>query len=849
MSDKLTSACPSFCICKWKGGKQTVECGDRLLSSIPEGMDAGTQVLNFSGNSLQVLQNERFLRMDLINLQKIFFARNQLIKIHERAFRGLSNLVELDLTDNMLQQVPSETFQDYTSLMRLSLSGNPIRELRSAAFRYLAFLTTLELSNCQIEKVENEAFIGMDNLEWLRLDGNRIAFIQGSHILPKSLHGINLQSNRWTCDCRLTDVHAWLINYNTPQEEEPRCLEPPRLKGQVIKSLKKDELACLPDIDPKSAYTEIVEGRNISLMCTVRAIPEATVLWLFNGQVLNNDTLLENLHMYYYIDESGGEEKRSEVFIYNVGPEDNGTFSCIGRNTAGTSFSNYTIRVLMKEMPIAKEVSFSRNYMNIIIAGGGGAGFIFILLLCTIVIKCRKKSPKNKSRKTDTATSDSGLLKCPSIINEEDMSPKTSKENGIMIGEGSMKQNFMMYVPTMPTGHMMDNGSMQLTGSSASSPPLNAGDAHGISSGNMPTQYCSPPSSLRNYQDKNPDLVNDAESVKNKLKNDSEYEGSDCSTGPCSIQGTFDNCYQLPGQFGSQIIRPTGIQARFAPPPMSTIPRGLHAKAGGQHQVDVHLNPVCFLGQDGYAYDYSNNHMHTAGPAVPMNQQNFYRTLPHNRSHNKVFASASNPGARYSLEAEFLQRTGTPTYDQYAMQNIRFTAEGYPLHPVKFPSPPEGYKTSDHVLLSGDPLNAAQSGFQQWPPCLPGYHAQPIHYSASVPPTGQVICSTPSTVISRPPSQQSQTQPQQQSLAQSTASPVQTVVTSSATQTPTTSTSTATTEVKRRCVGQQTNEMEPETIPEGDEEAEHSKLRHLAGPLADSPDEGYVGDSQESSDI
>ncbi|XP_055837116.1 uncharacterized protein LOC129905614 [Episyrphus balteatus] len=939
LDDKLILACPSdVCICKWKGGKQTVECGSQQLAAIPEGMDPGTQVLNFSGNSLQVLQSERFLRMDLLNLQKIYLSRNQLIRIHEKAFRGLSNLVELDLSDNSLQHVPSETFQDYTSLMRLSLSGNPIRELKTSAFRHLSFLTTLELSNCQVERIENEAFIGMDNLEWLRLDGNRIGFIQGSHILPKSLHGVSLQSNRWTCDCRLIDMHAWLVNYNTPQTEEPKCVEPPRLKGQVIKALKKDDLACLPEVTPKSTYTEISEGRNISIMCVVRALPEPRVLWLFNGQVMTNDSLLDNLHMFYYIDESGGEEKRSEVFIYNVGPEDNGTFSCVGQNIAGTTFSNYTLRVIIKEPPVVKEVSFPKDYMNYIIASSLGASVIFVVLLCTVVIKCRqKKKPKmkNKPQETHTTTNDNGMMKCSSIINgeEELSSPKMAKENGVVIG-GQMKQNLMMYAPV--AHHIMDNGSMQLTSSGAPTPPLIGGSNDGrhplgMISGSI--AYCSPPSSVRNYQEKNPDLINDAESVKNKLKasasdcggggGGAEYEvNSDCS-GPCSIPpggggGAFDNCYQLSNQFGSQIIRPSSgvAHARFTAA-MSTIPRGLHLKAmnssgsiggggGNQHQVDVHLNPVCFLGQDGFAYDFSNNHLQQQQQqqqAVQSNQQqHFYRTLPHNRAHKQqqFAASAANPGTRYSLEAEFLQRTGTPTYEKYHLPHVRFTAEGYPVHPiVQYPSPPEGYKadySEQHHQQQQPAMLATQqtaaticsttsSGFQQWPPCLPGYHAQPIRY-----PPGAMTTSTmqslqqqqqPQSIVSSPPTPQQKQQQQQKQLSNSSANGTgptasaatggttsisgttinQVPVTSSHTQTNTSSTATSTFEVKKRCVGAQTTDMESSSpIPEGDEEMlpmpagqqqqeSSSKLRHLTGPLADSPDEGYVGDSQEGSDI
>ncbi|XP_036328045.1 uncharacterized protein LOC118740561 [Rhagoletis pomonella] len=1000
---RLTLTCPAeVCMCKWKGGKQTVECGSQQLPNIPEGMDPGTQVLNFSGNSLQVLQSERFLRMDLLNLQKIYLSRNQLIRIHEKAFRGLTNLVELDLSDNMLQNVPTETFQDYSSLMRLSLSGNPIRELKTSAFRHLSFLTTLELSNCQIERIENEAFIGMDNLEWLRLDGNRIGFIQGPHILPKSLHGISLQSNRWMCDCRLLDVYAWLKNYVTPQVEEPKCIEPPRLKGHTIKSLNKDDLACLPEVTPTSTYTEISEGRNMSIMCVVRAIPEPQVLWLFNGQVMTNESLIDNLHMYFYIDEGGSaEEKRSEIFIYNVGPEENGTFSCVGKNIAGITFSNYTLRVITKEPPVVNEVSFPRDYMNYIMASSTGAGVIFVVLLCTIVIKCKQRQPNKRQKfagggsvtnvvgggsahSTNTNGNETALMKCSSILNDGEsmnggagllmadaMTPtKMCKENGGVIIGGQMKQNLLLYAPAhyqqqTPTAATLagDNTgkalqlSVSMAGASGTPPPILVGNA---------MSYCSPPSSVRNYQEKNPDLVNDAESGNhNKLKTASSLDGdydaaSDCS-GPCSIQGMsttpvpFDSCYQLAPHYGSQIIRPANMQlnsaaaSRFAA--MTTLPRvmqlktvmnSLSAAPAPQHQVDVHLNPVCFLGQDGFAYDYSNAHMQQAAPPPPshhhlqlqpqhslgaepsqsqhIQQQNYYRTLPHNRAHKQqqFAASAANPGMRYSLEAEFLQRSGTPTYDKY-MPNVRFTAEGYPLaqqqqqqHLMQYPSPPDGYKSSQSPAPSMHDGSAGGCGasngastistatFQQWPPCLPGYHVQAIRYSPTFvgvlspqahtqqPHIVQQQHKSTSTVALTPNGQTNQTQvPITTTCA--------TFTTTSTNTGPTMSTSSSSAAVKR-CVAAQ---ADASTIPECDENdvspttstaasssndgnsssnsssssssattvtmsasnttatttatatatEESSKLRHLNGPLADSPDEGYVGDSHEGSDI
>jgi len=38
-------ACPTDCSCKWKGGKQSVECLNRSLRTFPGPIDPGTQVI------------------------------------------------------------------------------------------------------------------------------------------------------------------------------------------------------------------------------------------------------------------------------------------------------------------------------------------------------------------------------------------------------------------------------------------------------------------------------------------------------------------------------------------------------------------------------------------------------------------------------------------------------------------------------------------------------------------------------------------------------------------------------------------------------------------------------------
>ena len=91
-------------------GKRWVECRDKGQISIPEKVDIETQVLDLSGNNLQILPREVFSRRGLLNLQKLFLSDCKLGQIDPTAFRGLTNLVELNLSGNLLTSVPTATF-------------------------------------------------------------------------------------------------------------------------------------------------------------------------------------------------------------------------------------------------------------------------------------------------------------------------------------------------------------------------------------------------------------------------------------------------------------------------------------------------------------------------------------------------------------------------------------------------------------------------------------------------------------------------------------------------------------------------------------------------------------------
>lgn len=782
--------CPSECICKWKGGKQTVECGGKYLTRFPDGMDQGTQVLNFSGNSLTILPNERFQKMDLINLQKIYLSRNQIIRIHDRAFRGLSNLVELDFTENVISTIPTETFVDYPSLMRLILNGNPIKEIKTSAFRHLSYLTTLELSNCQIERIQDGAFMGLEHIEWLRLDGNRITFIKGSNILPTTLHGISLQANRWNCDCNLIDIHTWLNRFNVPQIEEPKCKAPTKLAGRLIKHINVAQLACVPEIEPIALSLEVAEGRNISLLCKIRGTPDPQISWRFQGQSLN-DTILDtsNFHLYYDIMDFG-VEKHTEMYIYNVNIDDNGTFSCVAENAAGRTEANYTIRVIVKEEPIVEQVTFPYEYFLVVASGAICVVLIFFITICILFCRCRQRSlqtdrKRKKLNGKELAFQLDATQKCASITNDADDTLTCSKLNGSILMNDNNPQDMILYIASnnaQNANNLTDNIPISLQNNS------------------IPSSQYNMNSSSSSYQlvGDNPDLINDAEARNVKADSDSDKTNDRESDMIPQQQQQQQNNYG-----GVQLIRP--IPTRFN---TGTLPRGM-TRDMYQHQVDVHLNPGCFLDANGFPlpeFAFTNKIQSHQGPV------NYYRTLPHKKHQQH--------SVRFSNDAEFISpRTTqqTQTCQTYA-PDIRYTIQGYPysMQPEQnFPSPPDEYKsevTSVTTSYCISPTQIMHQQQQQWPPVLPGYNQSqviPIMTQNS----HEKRYPSPQTVSNTPP-------PQIQN-------------------------------VSRKCVGAQTSDND--TIPEQQEEEEaeenEQKMKHLSGPLADSPDEGYVGDSQDGSDM
>uniref|UniRef100_T1J345 Ig-like domain-containing protein n=1 Tax=Strigamia maritima TaxID=126957 RepID=T1J345_STRMM len=378
-----SASCPPSCTCRWKNGKQTLECVGAGLTSLPVGVQVGTQVLDLSGNSLHALPKDMFVAPGLLNLQRIYLTGCKIGRIDDLAFSRLSNLVELDLGNNLLTAVPSDTFRDLTGLRRLVLSDNPITRLESNAFVHLPVLTILEMSRSRVDTVKPRAFDGVAHLTSLKLEDNRLTQMPVRALAQlRALHAVELHGNPWKCDCNLIDLQRWLMAGRVPYGAPPVCASPERLRGVLVEQVPISDLACAPsgtNFRPRNRRPEVFVDDTISFGCQVTGVPEPNVRWFFQDKLISNLSSLTNRPQIFLIRENGTNVKSSILSISSVVEDDAGDYLCDAQNSAGDYVINFTLSVYLRDEEEAA------GFTAIQVAGVG-VGLVVMALLIVVLL-------------------------------------------------------------------------------------------------------------------------------------------------------------------------------------------------------------------------------------------------------------------------------------------------------------------------------------------------------------------------------------------------------------------------------------------------------------------------------
>lgn len=133
------------------------------------------EYLDISGNRLFKIKSNTFAGLSKLRelyLEDVIYDRNEAWR-NGTLFKGLDQLVILDLSENVLKRIHAYVFAHMSKLERLSLKKCRIESIRAQPFRQLVNLKYLDMSGNSIWSLHS-GLRGLTRLEFLRLDQNHL---------------------------------------------------------------------------------------------------------------------------------------------------------------------------------------------------------------------------------------------------------------------------------------------------------------------------------------------------------------------------------------------------------------------------------------------------------------------------------------------------------------------------------------------------------------------------------------------------------------------------------------------------------------------------------------------------
>ncbi|KAM8913965.1 leucine-rich repeat neuronal protein 2-like [Spinachia spinachia] len=194
-------SCPVLCVCQIKPWfspdsvyheAPTVDCNDLLLTRLPLPIPPNTHTLRLQSNHLSRLDTAAL--HGLSNLTDLDLSQNRFSCVKAIAqSTPLPSLLSLHLEENHLSQLPAASFSSFPALQELFLSHNNLHVIAPAAFTGLDSLLRLHINNNRLITVDPRWFRALPRLEVLMLGGNPVeALPERGFLALKSLRSLVL---------------------------------------------------------------------------------------------------------------------------------------------------------------------------------------------------------------------------------------------------------------------------------------------------------------------------------------------------------------------------------------------------------------------------------------------------------------------------------------------------------------------------------------------------------------------------------------------------------------------------------------------------------------------------------
>jgi Leucine-rich repeat (LRR) protein len=150
---------------------RALDCSQLSLTSIPNDIPNTILALNLSHN--QIALSEESFNVSFSQLQELDLSSNGINELDKDTFRSLTKLERLFLRNNSISDLDPDTFTKNSRLERLDLSMNPLElQITSNGFLTNANLEELNLDECGLTEIPEGAFHGIAQLKQLTLLGN-----------------------------------------------------------------------------------------------------------------------------------------------------------------------------------------------------------------------------------------------------------------------------------------------------------------------------------------------------------------------------------------------------------------------------------------------------------------------------------------------------------------------------------------------------------------------------------------------------------------------------------------------------------------------------------------------------
>lgn len=362
-------------------------------------------------NDIASLNREEFNSLGLINLQKIFLKKSNIKYLHKETFKNLKILIELDLSENLIEQLDKQIFSGNDRLRILYLYSNPIKALLPEQFPLLSHLRTIDLHDCLISSIDSTSFSNVEALEYLNFESNKLQSLPHNVFTHmKNLKTLLLDENPWNCDCKLKNFRNWYVKTKL-NRISLLCKAPQSLIDQSWEEIGESEFGCAPtleifkgDFETSSNDAGAAADSNITFKCFTIGDPRPFIGWQFNGKVIESgeenvviesDELVgqqQQQHATVVISSNDYTNKIwSNLSIYNITNANAGMYTCASHNSFGEASHNISLN--FPERGTIEHVGFVKNsetfwYFGLLI--GVFVTIIGLLLLSIICFMCRR---------------------------------------------------------------------------------------------------------------------------------------------------------------------------------------------------------------------------------------------------------------------------------------------------------------------------------------------------------------------------------------------------------------------------------------------------------------------------